>query len=301
MRNHEEQMERRLQQVLEQIRPDEAAKDRMYLEIMRRAASQKTVKKRPWYLRWQTSAGICTAALACVVIAVASFHGRMPQNGTEQLQVVTPKTTTEAVSEKEPALTQSEYESASRLKTVTTAVFVMETVQTQIISSGTGNEGTEPSVEELEELQPAVTGQESEQQHRQTVAVTAPAKANVPTVQTTVKPSETTVPVQTPSTDEAETTAPADNNISGGSTDVPIRQNIYLYYKLTWGGVHYDTQYAEASGKGLEYLGYGVTSGADTDGTYTVLIYAMEGIDSTQQLAVQYAGEDTYYIFTNAQ
>lgn len=307
MPNHEEQMERRLQQALEQVKPDEAAKDRMYLEIMRRAASQKTVKKRPWYLRWQTSAGICTAALVCVVVAVASLHGRMPQGGTEQLQVVTPETvTTAAVSEEDSSGIVSEDQTELRTEPITTAQSDTETMQTQTADTGAAYAETEPA-EVQEANQPAVTGQAPGQVHRQTTtapaAVTTATQTEASAAETTAKSGETTAANQEPSADPAETTAPTDNNndMPEIHTDIPIRQNIYLYYKLTWDGVRYDTQYVQTTGKGLEYLGYGVTSGAETDGTYTVLIYAMEGVDPAQQLAVQYAGEDAYYIFTVAQ
>ena len=62
-KQEDEKLERRLHQVMEQIQPDEDAKDRMYLEIMRRASVAETppAKPKPWYLRWQTSAGACTA------------------------------------------------------------------------------------------------------------------------------------------------------------------------------------------------------------------------------------------------
>ena len=76
-KQEDEKLERRLHQVMEQIQPDEDAKDRMYLEIMRRASVAETppAKPKPWYLRWQTSAGACTAALLCVVVVAAAVHG----------------------------------------------------------------------------------------------------------------------------------------------------------------------------------------------------------------------------------
>ena len=97
-KQEDEKLERRLHQVMERIQPDEDAKDRMYLEIMRRASVAETppAKPKPWYLRWQTSAGACTAALLCVVVVAAAVHGRMPQGGTGQLDVVSPTVTTQA-------------------------------------------------------------------------------------------------------------------------------------------------------------------------------------------------------------
>ena len=63
MRNQEDEMLKKcLRQTMEQIQPDEETKKRMYLEIMRRASAAENAKtaaqkKRPWYLRWQTSTG----------------------------------------------------------------------------------------------------------------------------------------------------------------------------------------------------------------------------------------------------
>ena len=74
MRNQEDEMLKKcLRQTMEQIQPDEETKKRMYLEIMRRASAADNAKtaaqkKRPWYMRWQTSTGICTAALLCDLI-----------------------------------------------------------------------------------------------------------------------------------------------------------------------------------------------------------------------------------------
>ncbi|MGN1404080.1 MAG: hypothetical protein ACI4XB_07155, partial [Ruminococcus sp.] len=273
MPNHEEQMERRLQQALEQVKPDEAAKDRMYLEIMRRAASQETVKKRPWYLRWQTSAGICTAALACVVVAAASLHGRMPQGGTEQLQVVTPETvTTGAVSEEAASGTVSGEQTEFRTETVTAVQSDTEAVQTQAEASDAAYAETESAAVPKAD-QPAVTGQAPGQVQRQTTtaapaAVTTAVQTEAPAAETTAKSGETTASEQETSAAPAVTTAQTDSDdLQETHTDIPIRQNIYLYYKLTWDGVRYDTQYVQTTGKGLEYLGYGVTSGAETDGT----------------------------------
>lgn len=46
-KQEDEKLERRLHQVMEQIQPDEDAKDRMYLEIMRRASVAETPPAKP--------------------------------------------------------------------------------------------------------------------------------------------------------------------------------------------------------------------------------------------------------------
>ena len=120
-KQEDEKLERRLHQVMEQIQPDEDAKDRMYLEIMRRASVAETppAKPKPWYLRWQTSAGACTAALLCVVVVAAAVHGRMPQGGTGQLDIVSPTVTTKA--SELPADTEQPDETGTRPQTEITA------------------------------------------------------------------------------------------------------------------------------------------------------------------------------------
>lgn len=120
-KQEDKKLERRLHQVMEQIQPDEDAKDRMYLEIMRRASVAETppAKPKPWYLRWQTSAGACTAALLCVVVVAAAVHGRMPQGGTGQLDIVSPTVTTQA--SELPADTEQPDETETRPQTETTA------------------------------------------------------------------------------------------------------------------------------------------------------------------------------------
>ena len=55
MRNQEEDR-RRIQQALQHLSPDEAAKDRMYAQILKHAAdAERKEARRPWYRRWQTA------------------------------------------------------------------------------------------------------------------------------------------------------------------------------------------------------------------------------------------------------
>lgn len=290
-KQEDEKLERRLHQVMERIQPDEDAKDRMYLEIMRRASVAETppAKPKPWYLRWQTSAGACTAALLCVVVVAAAVHGRMPQGGTGQLDIVSPTVTTQA--SELPADTEQPDETETRPQTETGV-----TVHSAEITAGTaaGNasavaeSSTVPAEDEI--VSPEITvPQKPQQQETQPVVTTAAPQTTA--AATTVPKAETTAAPET-------VTEPPATTASSVET-VPIRQNIYLYYKLTWEGNPYDTDYMEVSSSSLDqYLGYGVTRGNDVEDTYTVLIYSIVGVDPVQQVAVQYAGEEKYYIFT---
>lgn len=282
-KQEDEKLERRLHQVMEQIQPDEDAKDRMYLEIMRCASVAETppAKPKPWYLRWQTSAGACTAALLCVVVVAAAVHGRMPQGGTGQLDIVSPTVTTQA--SELPADTEQPDETETRPQTETGV-----TVHSAEITAGTaaGNasavaeSSTVPAEDEI--VSPEITvPQKPQQQETQPVVTTAAPQTTA--AATTVPKAETTAAPET-------VTEPPATTASSVET-VPIRQNIYLYYKLTWEGNPYDTDYMEVSSSSLDqYLGYGVTRGNDVEDTYTVLIYSIVGVDPVQQVAVQYAG-----------
>ena len=290
-KQEDEKLERRLHQVMERIQPDEDAKDRMYLEIMRRASVAETppAKPKPWYLRWQTSAGACTAALLCVVVVAAAVHGRMPQGGTGQLDIVSPTVTTQA--SELPADTEQPDKTETRPQTETGV-----TVHSAEITAGTaaGNasavaeSSTVPAEDEI--VSPEITvPQKPQQQETQPVVTTAAPQTTA--AATTVPKAETTAAPET-------VTEPPATTASSVET-VPIRQNIYLYYKLTWEGNPYDTDYMEVSSSSLDqYLGYGVTRGNDVEDTYTVLIYSIVGVDPVQQVAVQYAGEEKYYVFT---
>lgn len=275
-KQEDEKLERRLHQVMEQIQPDEDAKDRMYLEIMRRASVAETppAKPKPWYLRWQTSAGACTAALLCVVVVAAAVHGRMPQGGTGQLDIVSPTVTTQA--SELPADTEQPDETETRPQTETTAAAESSTVPAEDeIVSPVSPEITVPQKPQQQETQPVVTTAAPQ---------TTAAATTVPKAETTAAPETVTEPPAT---------------TASSMETVPIRQNIYLYYKLTWEGNPYDTDYMEVSSSSLDqYLGYGVTRGNDVEDTYTVLIYSIVGVDPVQQVAVQYAGEEKYYVFT---
>lgn len=283
-KQEDEKLERRLHQVMEQIQPDEDAKDRMYLEIMRRASVAETppAKPKPWYLRWQTSAGACTAALLCVVVVAAAVHGRMPQGGTGQLDIVSPTVTTQA--SELPADTEQPDETETRPQTETTAAETGVTVHSAGNASAAAESSTVPAEDEIvSPVSPEITvPQKPQQQETQPVVTTAALQ---------------TKPVQTTAAPETVTEPPA--TTASSVETVPIRQNIYLYYKLTWEGNPYDTDYMEVSSSSLDqYLGYGVTRGNDVEDTYTVLIYSIVGVDPVQQVAVQYAGEEKYYVFT---
>lgn len=269
MRNQEEDR-RRIQQALQHLSPDEAAKDRMYAQILKHAAdAERKEARRPWYRRWQTaSAGICTVALACAVVMMAAVHSRMPQNGTDQLVVLQPTTETAVVTAlpEQPPETQTQ-----PFITTTSANTAEDAVQTGAVTTAVQTETAQTTV-------------------KKTTAA-----------ETQTKPVRTTTAVTKATTAQTQPTEPAQTTVTTKSSqsNISIRQNIYLYHILVWQGISYDTQYTEISSRELdEYLGNGITNGEDVDDTYVVLIYSVKGADGAQQLAIQYAGTNQYYLFT---
>ncbi|MCC8110442.1 MAG: hypothetical protein LIO74_02060 [Ruminococcus sp.] len=100
--------------------------------------------------------------------------------------------------------------------------------------------------------------------------------------------------MQTTDTDAKQT----ESTTTTTQTSLTLRQSIFLYYELNWNGVWYDTQYITISSLDISnYLGPAVTEGTDVDDTYTVLVYEIECVDTSESLVVQYAEKDEYYIF----
>lgn len=176
-KQEDEKLERRLHQVMEQIQPDEDAKDRMYLEIMRRASVAETppAKPKPWYLRWQTSAGACTAALLCVVVVAAAVHGENAAGGTGQLDIVSPTVTTQA--SELPADTEQPDETETRPQTEITAAETGVTVHSAGNASAAAESSTVPAEDEI--VSPEITvPQKPQQQETQPVVTTAAPQTN---------------------------------------------------------------------------------------------------------------------------
>ena len=216
------------------------------------------------------------------------MHGRMPQGGTGQLDIVSPTVTTQA--SELPADTEQPDETEARPQTETTAAETGVTVHSSGNASAAAESSTVPAEDEIvSPVSPEITVPQKPQQQETQPVVTTAALQTKP-VQTTA--AATTVP-------KAETVTEPPATTASSVETVPIRQNIYLYYKLTWEGNPYDTDYMEVSSSSLDqYLGYGVTRGNDVEDTYTVLIYSIVGVDPVQQVAVQYVGEEKYYVFT---
>ena len=190
-----------------------------------------------------------------------------------------------------PADTEQPDETETRLQTEITAAETGVTVHSAGNASAAAESSTVPAEDEIvSPVSPEITvPQKPQQQETQPVVTTAAPQTTA--AATTVPKAETTAAPET-------VTEPPATTASSMET-VPIRQNIYLYYKLTWEGNPYDTDYMEVSSSSLDqYLGYGVTRGNDVEDTYTVLIYSIVGVDPVQQVAVQYAGEEKYYVFT---
>lgn len=296
------EIKQKVAQALENIRPDENAKDRMYLEVMRRASVQSAPKK-PWYLRFRTSAGLCGMAMAFIVVAVAALHSRMPEDGAEKLSMadLPQETQTQTTTAAENIGTQLTQSGGTTPASSVTATTVVVTVKEERVTQSLAERKTETAGAAW---RPEITLSQPVESDLCPEKTTVAAQTK-PSNEQTQKPSVGTKPAQTApaedvKTDLPQTDAPTKTEVAVTMTepvDIPIRQNIYLYYALTFQGELYTTDYMPITGSSLTYLGPGVTSGKDVDDTHTVLIYAIDGADQKTQLAVQYAGETEYYLF----
>ncbi len=287
--------DQKIRQALDNIVPDEVTKDRMYLEILRKASlSEAKPVKKPWYLRWQTSAGVCSAACICAVIAIAALHHQIPAEIEGELPVVTqPAVTTVSEAEIVPLKTTAASQVTTQLHASVTETAAVTTEQTAVC--GLTAEQTDTAVQTAVKtsvqtaaanLQKPVVTTAATGTAKKPEQTTAATKATNPAQQEEITTIAATVPQQTT---QAVTTTTTPN--------VHIYQNIRLYPDLIYQDISYKTDYVSISGQDLTYIGPGLTYGPDVENTHTVLIYSMEGTDTAQQLAVQYVGETTYYLF----
>ena len=73
---------------------------------------------------------------------------------------------------------------------------------------------------------------------------------------------------------------------------------MYDFNHVTWSGLSYDTEYQTVSYEDLKtYLGSGVAVGDTVDGFYTILLYEIAGMPIERGFAVQYAGQNEFYLF----
>lgn len=288
-------MQKKIQEALEKIQPTEEAKDHMYLEIMRRSAlediaKREKIQKKPWYLRWQTSA-IGTAALAFAIIFTAAIYTRIPQNGDEQVAVIDSENiqTTIVTDETDIPATTTDTdvndENAWQGQTATTAVTsensAIETETTTVTRTvySNGDNSSENSdsftTTASTNITAAVVAQTTTQTKTTTVTIaktTTKKTTKATTAITTRTTTQTTrfTSVQTTDTDAKQT----ESTTTTTQASLTLRQSIFLYYELNWNGVWYDTQYITISSLDISnYLGPAVTEGADVDDTYTVLVY----------------------------
>ena len=218
MRNQEEDR-RRIQQALQHLSPDEAAKDRMYAQILKHAAdAERKEARRPWYRRWQTaSAGICTVALACAVVMMAAVHSRMPQNGTDQLVVLQPTTETAVVT----ALPEQPLETQTQPLITTISANTAEKPQESRASQPAERQTAETACA-------AVTDAAEDAVQTETVTTAVQTETAQTTVkkttaaETQTKPVRTTTAVTQATTAQTQPTEPAQTTVTTKSSQSNI-------------------------------------------------------------------------------
>ncbi len=277
----------------ERLSPDEAAKKRMQERLLQAAAAQSAPKKqKPWLTIWKrplqvgTFAAVC-AALAILVQQQGLLEVRQQQQTMLESAAEQTTQTTTAAQEQQAA---SNPTAESSKQTQPASMHTQAAASTVGLVGGSGTtqtEGRTESSRQQTEL-PIHTGIASAPASSGTTAV-APPIQTAPPVVSTVAPAATTVQPQETQQETVCTT----------KTTTPVwNKDIHDFNRLHFQGTEYVTQYEEVPmGDIVSYLGSSVAMDAQSQEWYTVVIYAVKEKDAAQYLAVQYAGQDTYYLF----
>ncbi len=289
-----------IKRAFEAMTPDENAKERMLKGIMEKAeqASVQSSAERetlPWYTRFKMPLGYCTAAMACaMVFTIAVSNSALLHNNQEgQQMLAVPETTTTT------AAVQTEAASPTTAKTVETTV--KTTAATEKAVAATTTVQTAASTEKEEAIQTTLAA----------VTDVAPIVTTAQTViSPTIKPVDsslttTGIPTElittTPTRLTTVTASSADTTVTSTVSILPsLYGNLYDFNQVVWAGRSYATDYSIVDFDTLtDFLGSGVATGSESDATYTILVYEIEGLPMEDGFAVQYAGQTAYYAFYN--
>jgi hypothetical protein len=271
--------------------PDDATKARMFSAIMEQSAATQRQesaepKKAPWYVRLRIPMGVTAAAMACaMMITLAVGNPLLGNNGSSRQELL-------AEIPDSGIVTTISAEHADTTQTSTTTVTSHSTVASTgathgavaATSVGQTASGT-PAVTEVAAAAAEETVETEAVQQTETVAA-----ISTQPVETETKPVLTEV-TEAPS--QVETTT-----VTRYSALPSLYGSMFDFNHVSWAGRSYDTTYAEVSSDLLaDYLGSGVAMGDTVSGSYTILLYQMQGVPVEQGIAVQYAGQNGFYLF----
>lgn len=275
-------MNNEIKRAFEEITLSDESRERMLKEIMTQSSvmKQEASAKRettPWYIRFKTPIGFCGAAMACALMfTIAVSNPAVVSNNNDRQQIVatqpvTITTTVPAVTTALPESSRTELAAVQTTASLRTTEAVSKTIT---VTEATSNVTTAETVISPT-VKPAVSS-----------LTTTGTSAELITTATV---TEVTTQVVSSTTVEVTTT---------GTTFPSLYGNYFDFNHVTWAGRSYATDYVETDYAVLaDCIGSGVATGDEAMGSYTILLYRLDGVPVERGFAVQYAGQTAYYIF----
>ena len=290
-----------IRKAFDRLTPDEETKERMLRNIMTKSAEmkQETSAKPvivPWYVRLRVPIGISVAAMACaMVFTLASNNPELVQNGASRQDMLEAKpAATTIVTESAVSVPEETKPAETTAEDVQTAITTSTAAQTPTTTAAVENLLNTSSTGVITTAAPKPVTSEVVTTPASTDAVATTASAE--TVTTTAETAVTTE--MTTLTEVTETTVITTTLTTKRSP--AMYGNYHDYNHVIWDGVTYATSYETVSYEMLsESMGSGVAVGEHIGGSYTILLYSIDGMTIEQGCAVQYAGQETYYLFLN--
>lgn len=275
-----------IKRAFESLTPNEESKERMLKVIMEKSAavlnetSAEPVRV-PWYVRYKAQLGMCTAAAVCAaVFGFAVLNPALVKNSGDKAALVEKVTCTETTAVTEEAKTETSVNTQTEKASQTTEITVKSTAASTVTATETLPAVTEIKGTEAPEKPAVTTGAVTETTQKVTAAVT----------EVTVVTDEEIVT----SLSEEQTDVTTSVTVSRPS----LYGDLYDFNHVTWAGLSYATSYEEIPySKIVNHLGSGVATGDGVEGTYTILLYEIKGMPLENAIAVQYAGQTSYYVF----
>lgn len=293
--NHDE-----IKRAWDRLTPDEETKERMLSAILEKSAAmeQETSAKpvgTPWYVRLRIPMGVSAAAMACAVIVTLAVGNPLLVNNGSSRQELLGTQPVSGMHTTEPVV--SAYTGTCAADTE--AAWASETMQTTSHTTAE-TDFTETSLDIFLKEGGTVLETSAFQKPMVSAAVTTPTEMPAASSDTTAAPATTwTTVTEMTEIQTTQTETAAETTANSNETSPPsLYGNLYDFNHVSWSGLSYDTAYETVSYEELEnFLGSGVAVGDTVDGSYTILLYEIHGMPVERGLAVQYAGQNAYYLF----
>lgn len=289
-----------IKKAYDRLTPDEETKERMLRAIIAKSAEMEHEASAkpvivPWYVRLRVPMGISAAAMACaMVFTLASNNPELVQNGASRQGMLEtkPASTTMIAENEEPAVTTVR-PAETTAEAVQTAITVSTAAQTPTTTAAVENLLNTSSTGVITTAAPKPVTSEAVTTHASTEAVTTTETAE--SVTTTAELAYTTEIITSTA---SETTALTTTLTTKGTP--AVYGNYHDYNHVIWNDMTYATVYESVPYEMLnESMGSGVAIGESIGGAYTILLYSIDGMTIEQGFAVQYAGQEKYYLFYN--